>query len=222
MAGVRQFFRNSTMSDSTKPLVLYTAPTPNGLPISFFLEDLKAINPIVDYDFVKINIGKNTQKEPWFIKMNPNGRIPVLVDRSRGNFNVFESSAILLYLVQHYDKDFKFWFDAEKDPNDYNEMLQWLFFRSWRYRTYARTIQSFQKLRTRGHSVRQKKDISKRPSVFMVFWRYASQTVITLPGLAMENIALRTQRHLPGLEFTRILVLTILMPGLQSRHGLNA
>ena len=67
-------------------------------------------------------------KEPWFIKMNPNGRIPVLTDRSRGNFNVFESSAILLYLAQHYDKGHTFWFDAEKDPDDYSEMLQWLFF----------------------------------------------------------------------------------------------
>jgi glutathione S-transferase len=67
-------------------------------------------------------------QEPWFIKMNPNGRIPVLVDRSRGNFCVFESSAILLYLAQHYDKGRIFWFDAEKDPNDYSEMLQWIFF----------------------------------------------------------------------------------------------
>ena len=66
------------MSDSTKPLLLYTAPTPNGFPISFFLEDLKAINPIVDYEwarktshktsltsigsFEKIDISKNTQK----------------------------------------------------------------------------------------------------------------------------------------------------------------
>jgi len=116
------------MSHSTKPLLLYTAATPNGFPISFFLEDLKAINPIVDYDFEKINISANTQKEPWFIKMNPNGRIPVLVDRSRGHFNVFETSAILLYLAQHYDKDHIFWFDAEKEPNDYSEMLQWLFF----------------------------------------------------------------------------------------------
>jgi glutathione S-transferase len=60
--------------------------------------------------------------------MNPNGRIPVLADRSRENFYVFESSAILLYLAQHYDKGHVFWFDAEKDPNDYSEMLQWLFF----------------------------------------------------------------------------------------------
>lgn len=67
-------------------------------------------------------------QEPWFIKMNPNGRIPVIADRSRGNFHVFETSAILLYLAQHYDKGHVFWFDAEKDPNNYSEMLQWLFF----------------------------------------------------------------------------------------------
>lgn len=67
-------------------------------------------------------------QEPWFIKMNPNGRIPVLTDRSRGNFHVFETSAILLYLAQHYDKGHVYWFDAEKDPDDYSEMLQWLFF----------------------------------------------------------------------------------------------
>jgi glutathione S-transferase len=118
------------MSTHRNPLVLYTVPTPNGLPISFFLEDLKAINPpaTVDYDVRKISFQNNEQKEPWFIKMNPNGRIPVLEDRSRENFYVFETSAILLYLAQHYDKGHVFWFDAEKDPNDYSEMLQWLFF----------------------------------------------------------------------------------------------
>ena len=60
--------------------------------------------------------------------MNPNGRIPVLTDRSSGDFHVFETSAILLYLAQQYDKDHEFWFDAEKDPKDYSEMLQWIFF----------------------------------------------------------------------------------------------
>ena len=67
-------------------------------------------------------------QQPWFIKMNPNGRIPVLTDRSSGDFHVFETSAILLYLAQLYDKDHEFWFDAEKDPKDYSEMLQWIFF----------------------------------------------------------------------------------------------
>ena len=75
-----------------------------------------------------IDIGKGTQKEPWFIKMNPNGRIPVLVDTNRDNFTVFETAAILLYLEQHYDTELKFSFDPQTRPNEYSEMLQWMFF----------------------------------------------------------------------------------------------
>ena len=76
----------------------------------------------------KVILNRRFLQEPWFIKMNPNGRIPVLTDRSRGNFHVFETSAILLYLAQQYDKDHVFWFDPEKDLNNYSEMLQWVFF----------------------------------------------------------------------------------------------
>ena len=75
-----------------------------------------------------IDIGTNVQKEPWFIKINPNGRIPALTDRSRDNFQVFESAAILLYLAHHFDKEKKFTFDAEKEADSYSEMLQWVFF----------------------------------------------------------------------------------------------
>ena len=60
--------------------------------------------------------------------MNPNAQIPVLVDRSRDNFTVFETSAILLYLVQHYDKDLKLGFNPINDPDEYSVLLQWLFF----------------------------------------------------------------------------------------------
>ena len=77
----------------------------------------------------------NKQKEPWFINtLNPNGRIPVLVDRNRPSttgaegFAVFETAAILLYLSQYYDTEHKFWFDATKQPEDHSEMLQWIFF----------------------------------------------------------------------------------------------
>lgn len=116
------------MSSGTKPLLLYTGPTPNGHKTSVFLEELKVAYGGPDYDVFKIDISTNIQKEPWFIKLNPNGRIPVLVDRSRDNFVVFETAAILLYLQQHYDKEGKFGFDAQKDPNNYSEMLQWIFF----------------------------------------------------------------------------------------------
>jgi len=113
---------------SQKPLLLYYAGTSNGKQASILLEELKASYGSIDYEIQKINLRQNVQKESWFIKLNPNGRIPVLVDRSRNNFAVFESAAILLYLGQHHDKDFKFSFDPVKQPDDYSEMLQWIFF----------------------------------------------------------------------------------------------
>ncbi|RPD74359.1 glutathione S-transferase C-terminal-like protein [Lentinus tigrinus ALCF2SS1-7] len=115
------------MSSGSAPLLLYTGATPNGHKVTTFLEELKAAYGL-QYDFENINISTNRQKEPWFIKLNPNGRIPTLVDRSRNNFNVFESAAILLYLQQHYDKEHKFGFDRDTDPDNYSEMLQWIFF----------------------------------------------------------------------------------------------
>ena len=75
-----------------------------------------------------IDISKNVQKEPWFLKMNPNGRIPVLVDRNRKDFTVFETAAILLYLAQHYDTTRKFTFDPTNEPDEHSVMLQWMFF----------------------------------------------------------------------------------------------
>ncbi|KAF5372564.1 hypothetical protein D9758_005165 [Tetrapyrgos nigripes] len=112
----------------SKQFLLYTGATPNGYKVSCFLEELKIVYPNIDYDVEKIDISTNKQKEPWFIKLNPNGRIPVLVDRARNNFVVFETAAILLYLQQHYDKDNKFGWDPVKNPDEYSETLQWIFF----------------------------------------------------------------------------------------------
>ncbi len=60
--------------------------------------------------------------------MNPNGRIPVLTDRSRNDFHVFETAAILLYLAQHYDPGYHLWFDPSTEADSYSQMLQWIFF----------------------------------------------------------------------------------------------
>lgn len=67
-------------------------------------------------------------QEPWFTAMNPNGRIPVLTDRSRNDFHVFETAAILLYLAQHYDPGYNLWFNPNTDVDNYSQMLQWIFF----------------------------------------------------------------------------------------------
>ncbi|EJU05037.1 glutathione S-transferase C-terminal-like protein [Dacryopinax primogenitus] len=114
----------------SKPLVLYTFGTPNGHKPSVYLEELKAAYGPAKIDYVphSVHIGKNEQKEPWYIAINPNGRIPALTDPNRNNFNVFESAAILLYLAQHYDPEHKFSFDPVTQPDDYSECLQWIFF----------------------------------------------------------------------------------------------
>ncbi|KAG9126468.1 glutathione S- transferase, nitrogen catabolite repression regulator [Ceratobasidium sp. 392] len=115
------------MSTSSTPL-LYTVGTPNGHKPSILLEELKDAYDGFNYDFQKISFQDNEQKQPWFLKINPNGRIPALVDRSRDGFKVFESASILLYLAQYYDKENKFSYDPVKDADLYSEQLQWIFF----------------------------------------------------------------------------------------------
>jgi len=112
-------------SQTAKSIQLYTVGTPNGHKVSIFLEELKAAYGL-EYNFQSLSFAKNEQKEPWFLEINPNGRIPAIVDHNRGGFKVFESAAILLYLAQHYDKEHKFSFDPSSD--EYNEALQWIFF----------------------------------------------------------------------------------------------
>ena len=99
-------------------LVLYTARTPNGIKPTLLLEELG-----LKYKVEGIDIMKNTQKEPWFLEINPNGRIPALKD---GDMRIFESGAIMLYLHDHYDPEKKFGY--ENGSPLYYEMMSWLMF----------------------------------------------------------------------------------------------
>jgi glutathione S-transferase len=107
---------------STLSIELLTAATPNGQKISIFLEELG-----IPYQTTSIDLSKDEQKSSSFLKINPNGRIPAIVDHARNSFPVFESGAILLYLAEHYDKNFKFSF---QDSDEKIDMIQWLFFQN--------------------------------------------------------------------------------------------
>jgi glutathione S-transferase len=96
---------------------LYTAPTPNGWKVSIALEELG-----LDYETRPINLGKLEQKEDWFTAICPNGRIPAIVDRDAGDFAVFESGAILLYLAE------KTGTLLPADPRERSVAIQWLMF----------------------------------------------------------------------------------------------
>ncbi|BGO92585.1 Glutathione S-transferase 2 [Rhodotorula toruloides] len=116
-----------------KGLVLLLAQTPNGASAStgnkpvYLLEELKALGKIPDYTFVPVSFGKNEQKSDWFEAVNPNGRIPALLDNREGKkpIKVWESASILLYLAKTYDTDATFHF---KDEDMQTELLNWIFF----------------------------------------------------------------------------------------------
>jgi GST-like protein len=74
---------------------LLTAATPNGHKVSIALGELG-----IPYSVREIDLGKLEQKEAWFLAMNPNGRIPVIVDHDADGLVVFESGAILVYLAE--------------------------------------------------------------------------------------------------------------------------
>ena len=74
---------------------LYTAPTPNGWKASVTLEELG-----LPYETHAVNLAKNEQKEPWFLAINPNGRIPAIIDRDYGSLAIFESGAIMIHLAE--------------------------------------------------------------------------------------------------------------------------
>ena len=96
---------------------LYTAATMNGYKPVIFLEEAG-----VPYDLTFIDFAKKEQKAPDYMKLNPNGRIPTIIDRSNNDFAVFESGAILWYLAEKYG------LFLPDEPNARSETLQWLMF----------------------------------------------------------------------------------------------
>ncbi|KAJ5553825.1 hypothetical protein N7513_003784 [Penicillium frequentans] len=110
---------------NAKGLHLITCSTPNGKKVQILLEELKDVYGL-EWTTSFIDIDTDEQKKPWFLKLNPNGRIPVLIDNTgQQPFPVMESSAELLYLVETVDKDNHFSFS---DGKEQSQMMQWLIF----------------------------------------------------------------------------------------------
>jgi GST-like protein len=96
---------------------LYTAATPNGHKISITLEEMA-----LPYQAVALNLIAQEQKKAEFLAINPNGRIPAIIDRANDDFAVFESGAILLYLAE---KTGQF---LPSEPKARSQVIQWLMF----------------------------------------------------------------------------------------------
>ncbi|MFP6705427.1 MAG: glutathione S-transferase N-terminal domain-containing protein [Alphaproteobacteria bacterium] len=74
---------------------LYTSPTPNGWKVAIALEELE-----LPYQTHILVLSEGEQHEDWFKKLNPNSRIPVILDRAADDLTIFESGAILIYLAE--------------------------------------------------------------------------------------------------------------------------
>ena len=104
------------------PLQLYSLATPNGVKVTVLLEELLALGKEAEYDAYLINIGDGDQFGSGFVAVNPNSKIPALLDRSTPSpTRVFESGAILLYLAEKFDAF------LPQDASARAECLSWLF-----------------------------------------------------------------------------------------------
>jgi GSH-dependent disulfide-bond oxidoreductase len=99
-------------------LDFYTAATPNGHKVAIALEELE-----LPYKLHVLDLEKRQQKQDWFLRINPNGRIPAIVDNGGGDkFPVFESGAILIYLAEKTGRL------LPTDRRRRSEVIQWLMF----------------------------------------------------------------------------------------------
>lgn len=96
---------------------LYTDSTPNGWKVSVVLEEIG-----MPYETHHVDIMNGAQKEDWFLKLCPNGRIPAIVDRDNNNLAIFESGAIMLYLAKKSGKL------IPANEAGESQVIQWLMF----------------------------------------------------------------------------------------------
>ncbi|KAM0746456.1 glutathione S-transferase [Meredithblackwellia eburnea MCA 4105] len=110
---------------STSGIDLYQFASPNGLRVTILLEELVAHGYQVEYTEHDMPLDKGRHLESWFTELNPNNRLPVIVDRDvEGAPAIFESPAILLYLCKKYDLDKEFTFE---EIGLEAEMISWIF-----------------------------------------------------------------------------------------------
>ena len=114
---------DKTLPVGKHPLQLYSLATPNGIKVTVLLEELLALgHTAADYDAWLIRINDGDQFSSGFVDINPNSKIPALLDHSvEPPVRVFESGSILLYLAE------KFGEFLPKDPAARTETLNWLF-----------------------------------------------------------------------------------------------
>jgi GST-like protein len=119
-AGVRS---EKTLPVGDHQFQLYSLGTPNGVKVTIMFEELLELGmKEAEYDAYLINIGEGEQFSSGFVEINPNSKIPAMVDKNKGKpIHVFESASILFYLAEKFDKF------LPKDIMKRTKVMNWLF-----------------------------------------------------------------------------------------------
>ena len=145
-------------------LQLYSFPTPNGVKVSIALEEIG-----LPYEAHLINIMQNETATPDFLSLNPNGKIPAIIDPNGPGgkpLALFESGAILLYLAEKTGKL------MPSDPARRYETIAWVFFQMGGIGPMFGQLGFFHKFA--GNDIADKRPLERyrdSPSGFSVFWR---------------------------------------------------
>lgn len=182
------------------PIELHTFQTPNGHKASIMLEETG-----LPYTVHVVDIEKGDQHEPDFLALNPNNKIPVIVDPDRGR-TVFESGAILFYLAERSGRL------APRDADDKLTTLQWMLFQAahlgpmlgqlWHFKVFARerlpyAIERYENETTRLLSLLDR-ELAQRP--YLVGSQYGIADIMTWPWInALAKLG-RSLAHTPHLK----------------------
>jgi len=110
------------LSEGAHPFQLHSLATPNGVKVTVMFEELLEAGKSAEYDAYPIDIGEGDQFGSGFVEINPNSKIPALLDRSEDTpVRVFESASILMHLAEKFD------IFLPKDGPGRTEVLNWLF-----------------------------------------------------------------------------------------------
>lgn len=116
-----------------RPVQAYNRLTAVGLRVAILLEELKAAYG-KPYTVQTINLMQGVQKQPWYIALQPAGKIPLIVDHDQDDFKVFEGPAIMNYLTRMYDPEHKFSF---KDAFETSVAEQWM---NWQHSSLGKCL----------------------------------------------------------------------------------
>ena len=123
----------------------YTADTPNGKKISIMLEEVSASYKVHDLDLSALE-----HKEPWFLEINPNGKIPAIIDNENEGAVVFESGAILVYLAEKFGNFLPLLGFAQNELHSMADVPDVC------RRSYAGTVKRFFEIRSGKNTLRDK------------------------------------------------------------------